>query len=151
MTCPRRPHHRGFAAVVLVVGLLGAPPETACQGLPSEPVSLAGERLVISAEVSASMAAKDDTYLNQSDYGQNALRHLAVGMTTALSLAGPWVLRFAGRVPEAGPVLDLACGRGRHTRLFLARGHPVTAVDRDLSGIADLTGAPGGARFCTEQ
>ncbi len=54
----------------------------------------------------------------------------------------PWVLRFAGRVPEAGPVLDLACGMGRHTRLFLARGHPVTAIDRDLSGIADLTGAP---------
>jgi SAM-dependent methyltransferase len=47
-------------------------------------------------------------------------------------------------VPEAGPVLDLACGMGRHTRLFLARGHPVTAIDRDLSGIADLTGAPGG-------
>jgi SAM-dependent methyltransferase len=53
------------------------------------------------------------------------------------------VLRFAGRVPEAGPVLDLACGGGRHTRLFLARGHPVTAIDRDLSGIADLAGAPG--------
>ena len=54
------------------------------------------------------------------------------------------MLRFAGRVPEAGPVLDLACGMGRHTRLFLARGHPVTAIDRDLSGIADLTGAAGG-------
>ncbi len=60
------------------------------------------------------------------------------------SAPSPWVLRFAGRVPEAGPVLDLACGEGRHTRLFLARGHPVTAVDRDLSGIADLAGAPGG-------
>ncbi len=55
----------------------------------------------------------------------------------------PWVLRFAGRVPEAGPVLDLACGMGRHTRLFLARGHPVTAIDRDLSGIADIAGTPG--------
>lgn len=56
----------------------------------------------------------------------------------------PWVLRFAPRVPEGGPVLDLACGMGRHARLFLARGHPVTAIDRDLTGIADLTGAPGG-------
>ena len=53
------------------------------------------------------------------------------------------MLRFAGRVPEGGPVLDLACGLGRHTRLFLARGHPVTATDRDLTGIADLAGAPG--------
>jgi SAM-dependent methyltransferase len=53
------------------------------------------------------------------------------------------VLRFAGRVPEAAPVLDLACGGGRHARLFLARGHPVTAIDRDLSGISDIMGAPG--------
>jgi SAM-dependent methyltransferase len=53
------------------------------------------------------------------------------------------VLRFAGRVPKGGPVLDLACGMGRHSRLFLARGHAVTAIDRDLTGIADLIGAPG--------
>ncbi len=54
-----------------------------------------------------------------------------------------WVLRFAPCVPEGGPVLDLACGGGRHARLFLERGHPVTAVDRDLSGIADTIGRPG--------
>ena len=55
----------------------------------------------------------------------------------------PWVTRFAGLVPDGGPVLELACGGGRHTRLFLARGHPVTAVDIDLSGLADLEGAAG--------
>jgi SAM-dependent methyltransferase len=48
------------------------------------------------------------------------------------------VVRFAGLVPAGGAVLDLACGAGRHTRLFLERGHPVLAVDRDLSGIDDL-------------
>jgi SAM-dependent methyltransferase len=53
------------------------------------------------------------------------------------------VLRFAGRVPAGGAVLDLASGGGRHTRLFLERGHPVTAVDRDLSGLADLRRLPG--------
>lgn len=53
-----------------------------------------------------------------------------------------WVCRFAGHVPD-GPVLDLACGSGRHGRLFLARGHPVTLVDRDLSGVADLSGLDG--------
>ncbi|MDZ7713597.1 MAG: hypothetical protein U5L06_11015 [Rhodovibrio sp.] len=53
-----------------------------------------------------------------------------------------WVCRFAGCVP-AGPVLDLACGGGRHGRLFRARGHPVTLVDRDLSGVADLRGRDG--------
>jgi SAM-dependent methyltransferase len=54
----------------------------------------------------------------------------------------PWVLRFAARVPSGGPVLDLACGLGRHVRLFLARGHPVSAVDIDLSGIADMMDHP---------
>ncbi len=42
----------------------------------------------------------------------------------------PWVSRFAPLVP-AGRVLDLACGGGRHARLFAGQGHPVLAVDRD--------------------
>lgn len=55
----------------------------------------------------------------------------------------PWVRRFAPEVPAGGAVLDLACGKGRHTRLLLAAGHPVLAVDRDLSGLAELAGTPG--------
>ncbi|HEX6092377.1 MAG TPA: methyltransferase domain-containing protein [Dongiaceae bacterium] len=55
----------------------------------------------------------------------------------------PWVLRHAGLVPAGRAVLDLACGSGRHTLVFLAGGHPVTAVDRDLSGIAALEDWPG--------
>jgi SAM-dependent methyltransferase len=51
-----------------------------------------------------------------------------------------WVIRFADLVPKSGTVLDVAAGGGRHTRLFLARQHRVVAVDRDLSGLADLTG-----------
>ena len=51
-----------------------------------------------------------------------------------------WVCRFAALITPGGPVLDLACGGGRHTRLLRAQGHPVTAVDRDLVGIADLAG-----------
>lgn len=49
-------------------------------------------------------------------------------------------------------MLDLACGAGRHARLFHALGHPVTALDRELgrfeghAGIeriaADLEAAP---------
>jgi SAM-dependent methyltransferase len=49
-----------------------------------------------------------------------------------------WVTRFTSLVSGRGDVLDIACGAGRHTRLFLARGHRVVAVDRDLSGVADL-------------
>lgn len=49
-----------------------------------------------------------------------------------------WVCRFAKLVPEGAPVLDVACGHGRHARLFLDLGHPVTAVDVDISGLGDL-------------
>ncbi|HJN20686.1 MAG: class I SAM-dependent methyltransferase [Alphaproteobacteria bacterium] len=44
-----------------------------------------------------------------------------------------WVVRFASLIVPGGPVLDLACGSGRHADVFLERGHPVTAVDRDIS------------------
>ena len=54
----------------------------------------------------------------------------------------PWVRRFAPLVVRGGEVLDLACGGGRHTRLLLDVGHRVTALDRDLSGIADLAAEP---------
>lgn len=54
-----------------------------------------------------------------------------------------WVRRFAPLVPPGGTVLDLACGRGRHTRLFLGPRHPVLAVDADTGGVADLLGTPG--------
>jgi SAM-dependent methyltransferase len=60
----------------------------------------------------------------------------------AASEASAWVARFAGLVPRGGRVLDVACGGGRHARFFLERGHPATAVDRDISGVADLGDNP---------
>lgn len=53
-----------------------------------------------------------------------------------------WVLRFAHLIPANGRVLDLACGKGRHTRWLADRGHPVTAVDIDVSGVTDLGNDP---------
>ena len=50
----------------------------------------------------------------------------------------PWVVRFAHLIEAGGTVLDLACGDGRHARFFAHRGHPVTAVDVDISGVRDL-------------
>ena len=52
----------------------------------------------------------------------------------------PWVARFAALVRPGGSVLDLACGAGRHARHLAARGHPVTAVDRDAAALAALAG-----------
>jgi len=58
--------------------------------------------------------------------------------TSPASPASPWVLRFAPLVPRGVAVLDLAAGGGRHSRLFLERGHPVLAVDRDVSALTPL-------------
>jgi SAM-dependent methyltransferase len=49
-----------------------------------------------------------------------------------------WIRRFAPLVPPGGRVLDLACGGGRHTRLFAERGCIVVAVDREPGLDADL-------------
>ncbi len=59
-----------------------------------------------------------------------------------LAEASAWVRRFAPMVP-AGKVLDLACGSGRHSRLFLDAGMQVTAVDRDLLQLGSLATTPG--------
>lgn len=45
----------------------------------------------------------------------------------------PWVVRFAHLVAAGATVLDVACGAGRHAKLFAARGCTVDAVDRDAS------------------
>jgi SAM-dependent methyltransferase len=58
-------------------------------------------------------------------------------------LAQEAALRAAAR---HGPVLDLACGRGRHARLLAAWGLRVVALDRDreaLSGLAAAARAEG--------
>jgi SAM-dependent methyltransferase len=57
--------------------------------------------------------------------------------------ASAWIERFAPLVPEGGTVLDLAAGKGRHSRFFAARGHAIVAVDRDVTGLADLAGDAG--------
>ena len=60
-----------------------------------------------------------------------------------LKVPSPWIERWAPLVPEGGAVLDLACGGGRHGRLFLDRGHPTTFLDKDVSVMSDLTGVEG--------
>jgi len=47
-----------------------------------------------------------------------------------------WVQRWAHLVPTGQPVLDVACGAGRHLVEFAGRGHPVTGVDRDPQALA---------------
>ena len=53
--------------------------------------------------------------------------------------ASPWVMRFAPIIPKNGPscgkILDLAAGNGRHTKYFHNLGHPVIALDQDVSSL----------------
>jgi SAM-dependent methyltransferase len=55
----------------------------------------------------------------------------------------PWIARFAHLVASGARVLDLACGHGRHARLFAGRGARVLAVDRDAVALSTLAGIPG--------
>ena len=63
-------------------------------------------------------------------------------MHAGLGEPSPWVCRWAHLVTEGGAVLDVASGAGRHARWFAARGHPVTAIDRDTEALASLAGVP---------
>ena len=54
----------------------------------------------------------------------------------------PWVSRFGEKIAAKGSVLDVACGNGRHAHWFAARGHAVTAVDREV-----LDAIPPGVMF----
>lgn len=57
--------------------------------------------------------------------------------------ASKWVTRFAPLISRDGTVLDLASGRGRHTRYLRELGYRVVAIDRDASGLRDLANDDG--------
>jgi tellurite methyltransferase len=55
--------------------------------------------------------------------------------------ASPFLLEHADAIARAaalGPVVDIACGRGRHALALAARGIPVVAIDRDAEALASL-------------
>jgi SAM-dependent methyltransferase len=54
----------------------------------------------------------------------------------------PWIMRFAPLIPPGARVLDVACGRGRHSRFLAARLCDVVAVDRDSQALVALAGVP---------
>lgn len=53
-----------------------------------------------------------------------------------------WVKRWAELVAPGSKVLDIACGNGRHAKLFAARGCKVTAIDRDAALAAAFEAEP---------
>ncbi|MCC3303201.1 class I SAM-dependent methyltransferase [Sneathiella sp. HT1-7] len=55
----------------------------------------------------------------------------------------PWIEKYAQLIPKEKPVLDLACGGGRHSLYLLETGYKVTAVDIDTSSVAAYEGREG--------
>jgi SAM-dependent methyltransferase len=53
------------------------------------------------------------------------------------------VVRFSSLVADGARVLDVACGQGRHSRWFAARGCRVVAVDRDTAALDLLASVAG--------
>jgi SAM-dependent methyltransferase len=52
-----------------------------------------------------------------------------------------WVQRWTHLLKPESRALDLAAGRGRHTRWLQDQGHSVLAVDRDAQALAAIEGA----------
>ena len=137
--CPRT-----FCTAVLVV----LPATAAAQALPTEPISLAGGRLVIAAEASATIAPEDPGFFNYTDYEQNAMRMLRLGVSTGVSFGarvavlseirtesgnGFEVYAMFARVrPWANRAIDLQIGRVPPTfGTFARRGY---GADNPLIG-----------------
>lgn len=62
-------------------------------------------------------------------------------MPGAVDPPSPFVVAQEARLRAAarlGPVLDLACGRGRHARLLAGWGLPVVALDRSAEALRAL-------------
>lgn len=78
------------------------------------------------------------------------LREADMRQEHAIAEPSVWVCRFAGLVPPAGEVLDVACGAGRHARYLAALGMRVEALDRDAAALGTLAQVPGITTRCAD-
>ncbi|HET6277158.1 MAG TPA: rhodanese-like domain-containing protein [Candidatus Polarisedimenticolia bacterium] len=126
-------------ALLLPVDLIASAPATL--KAPDEPILVCCEHGVRSAFAAGWLARA----------GFARVINLAGGMSTwrgarEHSPAGPasrigpsaWLLDNADLLPRDGPLLDLACGSGRHALLLSAAGFRVRAIDRDEEKIGRL-------------
>lgn len=58
----------------------------------------------------------------------------------AVPVPSAWVARHLCEIPQGGPVLDLACGSGRHLHLLRSQHYLSHGVDRDISAAVGLAG-----------
>ncbi len=75
---------------------VGVASHATAQGLPTEPVSLGGGRIVLGAEVSATVAPVDPGFFNFTDYEYSTLRNLRLGVVAEVRASAR--LQFLGEV-----------------------------------------------------
>jgi len=130
----------------LFAACLGVASAAAAQVLPSEPMSLAGGRLVLGADAAVSVGEDDPGFFNYSDYEHNTLREVRLGVTASvratdrLSFLGElrsenfenvWPFALYARItPLPGRRLDIQIGRipptfGSFTRRAYGRDNPL--------------------------
>ena len=122
--CPRT-----LCTAVLAV----LPATAAAQALPTEPISLAGGRLVIAAKASATIAPEDPGFFNYTDYEQNALRMLRLGVSTGVS--------FGARVAVLSEIRTES-GNGFEVYALFARVRPWAdrAIDLQIGRVPPTFG-----------
>jgi hypothetical protein len=77
----------GLASMLLLVCFAGA---SGAQTLPSEPISIAGGRVTLGGDVSATIGPEDPGFFNYTDYSHSAIRMLRLDLSAAVK-AGPHV------------------------------------------------------------
>src|SRR5688500_11371385 len=75
---------RHLAVVFVWLAAAGA---AAAQGLPSEPITLGGGRVVLGGDVAVAVAPEDRGFFNYSDYEQTTLRQFRVGLAGLVRLS----------------------------------------------------------------
>ena len=138
------PLTRSTLRAVLSVTVVGALPAYG-QGVPSEPISALGGRLVVSGEAVVTVAnADNESYFNYTDYERNALR------TVRLSLAALW--QPASRLAFVGEVLsedfESAEAYAAYVRI---RPWPAYRFDIQAGRIPPVFGAFGRRRYSSER
>ncbi len=81
---------------IFVLLALGIAAGAHAQVLPSEPIALAGGRIVVGGEAMATIAPEDEGFFNYTDYEYSTLRNFRLGVTTEVRAHAR--LQFLGEV-----------------------------------------------------
>src|SRR5260370_4873498 len=111
---------RQTAALLAWLGL--ASPLLA-QTLPSEPIALAGGRVTVGGDISASFGSQDPGFFNYTDYEHSALRLLRIDVSAAAKAGPHFSVLGEIRTENVGPVRAYA---------LYARIRPWTRRDFDI-------------------